>query len=84
LFSFPSNSSLIPNRTLKELESYRVESISQEKLVSVMQTDHLCCPHDLKKQKEVLEETNAMLSPCKTRLLSAIHDIEDFMVLYNN
>lgn len=57
-----------------------MEYQKQEERVAALQADPNCCPHELAKQKEVLEETARMLPSCRERISQAKNDLCSFLV----
>lgn len=63
-------------RNTKELCSYILESEKQKNVVDKMAN---ACPHELRKQQEVLAETEAMLPLCQRRVEESTADLRLFL-----
>lgn len=64
----------VVTRTKKELDSYEREAVKQREKVERMEAAS-AEEHDVKKQKEVLEETLVMIPDTKRRLAEALENL---------
>jgi tubulin-specific chaperone A len=71
---------LIQNRLGKELESYEKEEVKQQERIDKLKRDG-ADEHDVKKQIEVLQDTQQMIPDTVKRLVTAQKDLEEHMVL---
>lgn len=70
-------------RIRKELEYYRQELLQQQQKVDKMaQDDAGSCPHELAKQREVLQETANIIPNSEERLQAAVDDLKLFVVCF--
>lgn len=65
----------------KDLEYYVKEHAAQKLKIEKMRADGQD-EYDIKKQEEVLVETETMLPDCETRLREAAHDVEAFIAAH--
>jgi tubulin-specific chaperone A len=68
----------VVKRLVKELAAYQKEYITQQNRIQKYINDNRD-DHDIRKQREVLEETNVMIPDCKSRLTDAIRVLEDLV-----
>jgi tubulin-specific chaperone A len=65
----------------KELLGYEKELKKQEARIEEMKQDPTKDSHDIKKQVEVLEETQVILPDCRKRLLEAHKKLTEMLVM---
>ncbi|KAG3108306.1 hypothetical protein PI124_g12567 [Phytophthora idaei] len=65
-------------RVKKDLEYYAKEHAAQEAKIAKMRADGKD-EHDIRKQEEVLVETETMLPDCQSRLKEAATDVSNFI-----
>ncbi|TPX57505.1 hypothetical protein CcCBS67573_g09244 [Chytriomyces confervae] len=65
----------VVTRLVKELSSYEREEITQQKRIDALITAN-ADDHDVRKQREVLEETTTMIPDCKNRLSAARDELQ--------
>lgn len=66
-------------RYMKDINYYRKELDQLLARHQILQSDPSACSHDLKKQAEVIKESEAMIPDCETRLNAAKADLQEFM-----
>lgn len=64
---------------MKDINYYRKELEQLEAKHQTLQSDSSACPHILKKQTEVIKETEAMIPDCEARLEAAKADLQEFL-----
>lgn len=67
------------SRNHKELQSYEKEELKQQEKIAKMKNENQD-PYSIKKQEEVLADTQQMLPETKGRLGTSIKDLEEQMV----
>lgn len=65
----------VVKRLWKEKNMYEKEAIDQERKVKKMESDGKD-EYDIKKQKEVLSESQSIIPDCKRRLTTAINELK--------
>ncbi|KAE9011137.1 hypothetical protein PR001_g15986 [Phytophthora rubi] len=65
-------------RVKKDLEYYAKEHTAQQQKIDKMRADGRD-EHDIRKQEEVLVETETMLPDCQSRLKEAATDVSNFI-----
>ncbi|KAJ3300079.1 hypothetical protein HK104_004801 [Borealophlyctis nickersoniae] len=68
----------VVKRTAKELAAYRKEAEKQQERINKLIADG-ADDADIKKQNEVLEETNQMFPDCNRRLVAAHKELTDLV-----
>lgn len=76
MFFLPQPSSACSIR--KEIASYEKEATAQQAKIATMEAEG-AHPSDIKKQNEVLAETQAMVPECEARLRDALADVEGIL-----
>ncbi|KAI9140831.1 putative cofactor A [Paraphysoderma sedebokerense] len=73
----------VVKRLFKELKSYDVEKDKQQARIDKLVHEH-ADEHDIRKQKEVLDETLQMIPDCKKRLEASYEELSSLMAKHKS